>query len=320
MKDYPSVTFAIAVLNEEKRIRRCLESILSLDYPKNKIEIIVSDGGSKDRTITIALSYGCKILYNKRQLAEPGLADSYRQATGNLVIHLAVDNILPEKRWLKKMVVPFIEDQEVVGAYCKVCNDPQDYKFNKYFNDNTDPFNAFVYNSASHPDNFYKIYRILEKKENYIIYDYQFEEFPLLALAQGFILKRKDFYRDPDTDYDDILPILDLIRQKKKIAYVIETAIYHYSLKGFRDFLKKYNIRLQNALKYGFKKREKFLTTRRKIRQYLWFPYSLSIVLPFIIALSNSLRKKKLYYFYHPLACFGLTIIIIFNILKKLIK
>ena len=315
----PSVTFVIATLNEEKRIASCLKSILNINYPKGKIEIIVSDGGSTDRTIDIAQSYGCRIYHNKRQLAEPGLANGFRQARNELVVHMANDNILPETNWLKKMVIPFIEDSEIVGAFCKVINDPQDNEFNKYFNSNTDPFNAFIYGYTSHPDKFYKLYKATEKTENYVIYDYLLSEFPLLALAQGFILKRS-FYRNPKSDYDDILPILDLIKQKKKIAYVTNTGTYHYSLKGFKDFLKKYNKRSYNALKHGFKKRQKFLSTKRKIKQYLWLPYSLSIVLPFITAFSNFLQNRKLYYFYHPIACFGLTIIIIFSILKRLIK
>jgi len=320
VKDYLSVTFTIAVLNEEKRIGRCLESILSLDYPKDKVEIIVCDGGSQDRTVEIASTYGCRIYHNRRRLAEPALADAFRQAKNELVVHMAADNVLSEKSWLKRMALPFIENSDVVGAFCKVVNDPKDNPFNKYFNSDTDPFNAFVYGYASHPDKFCKLYKVITKKENYVIYDYRLKDFPLLALAQGFILKKRDFDRSLETDYDDILPILDLIREKKKIAYVTNTGIYHYSLKGFCDFLRKYNKRLENALRASFIKRRSFLSRQRKLKQYFWLPYSLSIILPFITACRDCLKKRKLYYFYHPIACFGLTIIIIFNILKRLIK
>lgn len=232
---------------------------------------------------------------------------------------MAADNVLPEKEWLKKMTMPFIENSEIVGAFCKVITASRDNKFNKYFNSDTDPFNAFIYGCASHPDKFHKLYRMLKKGNNYTVYNYSLSEFPLLALAQGFILKRS-FYRNPESDYYDILPILDLIKQKKKIAYVTNTGIYHYSLKGFRDFLKKYNKRSQNALKHGFRKRRKFLSGKRKIKQYLWFPYSLSVIFPLLAAFRNFFRKKKLYYFYHPIACFSLAIIIIRNFLKESIR
>ena len=37
----PSVTFLIPAFNEGKHIKGCLKSILKLDYPKDKLKIIV---------------------------------------------------------------------------------------------------------------------------------------------------------------------------------------------------------------------------------------------------------------------------------------
>jgi GT2 family glycosyltransferase len=50
---FPFVSVIIPCLNEEKYIRRCLISILENDYPKDKLEIIVVDGGSTDGTTKI---------------------------------------------------------------------------------------------------------------------------------------------------------------------------------------------------------------------------------------------------------------------------
>ena len=38
-KVWPNVTVAIPAYNEEKTIRRTIESVLALDYPKDKLEI-----------------------------------------------------------------------------------------------------------------------------------------------------------------------------------------------------------------------------------------------------------------------------------------
>jgi glycosyltransferase involved in cell wall biosynthesis len=46
----PFVTVVVPCRNEEKRIARCLESILANDYPKDRMEILVLDGMSEDRT------------------------------------------------------------------------------------------------------------------------------------------------------------------------------------------------------------------------------------------------------------------------------
>ena len=39
--DYPKVSFIIPVINEEKTIKKCLDSLIDLDYPSNKIEIFI---------------------------------------------------------------------------------------------------------------------------------------------------------------------------------------------------------------------------------------------------------------------------------------
>lgn len=54
---YPTVTVAVPCWNEEKTLAATLDSLLSLDYPKNKLSIIVVDDGSKDNTLTIAREY-----------------------------------------------------------------------------------------------------------------------------------------------------------------------------------------------------------------------------------------------------------------------
>jgi len=50
LKEYPSITIAIPAYNEEKGIRKTILSALSIDYPKDKLKIVVVNDGSKDNT------------------------------------------------------------------------------------------------------------------------------------------------------------------------------------------------------------------------------------------------------------------------------
>lgn len=57
--DYtPTVTFLIAAHNEERVIKRKLDSIFGVEYPARKIEAIVISDGSTDQTNVIVRSYG----------------------------------------------------------------------------------------------------------------------------------------------------------------------------------------------------------------------------------------------------------------------
>ena len=52
-----SVCIIVPVWNEEKTLRATLESLLGLNYPKDKLEILVIDDGSTDSTLSIAKEF-----------------------------------------------------------------------------------------------------------------------------------------------------------------------------------------------------------------------------------------------------------------------
>jgi len=55
--NYPTVTVAVPCYNEEDTIEKTVKSLLALDYPKDKIKIILVDDGSKDNTWNIIKSF-----------------------------------------------------------------------------------------------------------------------------------------------------------------------------------------------------------------------------------------------------------------------
>src|SRR3989344_9085795 len=54
---YPAVAVLVPCFNEERTIAGTLESLLALEYPKEKLELVVVDDGSKDRTGDIAKKF-----------------------------------------------------------------------------------------------------------------------------------------------------------------------------------------------------------------------------------------------------------------------
>ncbi|MHA1591436.1 MAG: glycosyltransferase [Candidatus Heimdallarchaeaceae archaeon] len=65
LQDYelPLVSVIVPTLEEENNIGKCLKSLIALDYPN--LEIIVVDGGSKDKTIDIAKEYGVTVIVDE---------------------------------------------------------------------------------------------------------------------------------------------------------------------------------------------------------------------------------------------------------------
>jgi succinoglycan biosynthesis protein ExoA len=74
--ELPFVSVVIPVFNEERYIEACLESVLGQDYPADRYEVIVADGGSTDRTRAIVES--TSVLHpNVRLIDNPGRTQAH---------------------------------------------------------------------------------------------------------------------------------------------------------------------------------------------------------------------------------------------------
>lgn len=309
----PRITFAIPTFNESHRIRKCLEAICAQEYPKNLVEILIADANSTDDTTDIAKTYGAKIVINHKKLPEPGLALAYDMAEGDYMVFMAADNILFDAQWLMKMITPFMDDPvNTILSFSKVLNDDKDNIWNKYINEDQEPFSAFVFGNYSHPDKFSKVYNTKYRSNKYVIYKYDSKNYPLIALAQGSILKTK--LPRLSTEYDDIAPILEIIKSDKNIAYVLRTGLYHYSYKGFSNIYKKLDFRIKNSIKtQSYNERGKYGNSWRKLKKYLFILYAFSVILPIIDGMRLCLMKRKLYMALHPIVVYLIAVLIVKN-------
>ena len=55
--DWPLVSISIAVYNEEAQVRGLLESLLALEYPRDRLQILITSDGSTDGTDAIVSEY-----------------------------------------------------------------------------------------------------------------------------------------------------------------------------------------------------------------------------------------------------------------------
>jgi cellulose synthase/poly-beta-1,6-N-acetylglucosamine synthase-like glycosyltransferase len=82
----PTVTVVVAAHNEEAVIARRIENLLELDYPRDKLELVVSSDASSDRTEEIALQYpGVQVIPNPRGGKVAAQDRAVRQTTGEIV-------------------------------------------------------------------------------------------------------------------------------------------------------------------------------------------------------------------------------------------
>lgn len=93
LKNLPLVSVIIPCLNEEGYISQCLDSILSNDYPKDRLEVLAVDGLSEDRTREIVEDYAKENLYirvidNPKRTTPCALNTGISHAKGEIIVRI----------------------------------------------------------------------------------------------------------------------------------------------------------------------------------------------------------------------------------------
>jgi cellulose synthase/poly-beta-1,6-N-acetylglucosamine synthase-like glycosyltransferase len=125
MDDYPSVTIMVPAHNEEVVITSTVEHILLLNYPADKIQVIVIADNCSDRTTENLKKLKSKLAYQHRDFhimerqgtggKSGALNDAFKQAKGEWICVYDAD-AAPERNALAFLVQKALEKPEQYGA------------------------------------------------------------------------------------------------------------------------------------------------------------------------------------------------------------
>ncbi len=117
-KNY-TVSIIIPAYNEERGIAETIQTALSMDYPKNLLEIIVVENNSTDKTFQIAKKFEKKNNVKVFHLDKAGKGNALNfaltKAKGEIVITMDADSYVRDKSLLKKILSHF-SDKDIVSV------------------------------------------------------------------------------------------------------------------------------------------------------------------------------------------------------------
>jgi len=114
----PSVSLIVPAYNEEAVIERKLENALALDYPPDRLEIVVTSDDSRDATHDITARFasrGVRLIHCERGGKVAAQDRAVRETTGEIVA-FGDANVLWEPQSLRELVAPFADPE--VGMTC----------------------------------------------------------------------------------------------------------------------------------------------------------------------------------------------------------
>jgi len=112
----PFVSIIIPTKNEEKYISRLLDTLIKQNYPKEKFEVLIFDGLSEDKTISIVNNYknklNIRIFTNKKIKQVFAWNDGIKNAKGEFIIILGAHSIV-KKDFITKNVETFLKIKKI---------------------------------------------------------------------------------------------------------------------------------------------------------------------------------------------------------------
>ena len=114
---FPFISIVVIGFNEETNLNASMQSILNSNYPRDKIELIYVDSGSKDNSVVIAKKYTSNIFIEKHPFPTAarnrnrGLIESKYD-----IVHFIDSDIIINKDYLKFAVEKLL-DGDVHGVF-----------------------------------------------------------------------------------------------------------------------------------------------------------------------------------------------------------
>jgi cellulose synthase/poly-beta-1,6-N-acetylglucosamine synthase-like glycosyltransferase len=114
----PLVSLIIAAHNEERAIGKKLDNALGLDYPRDRLEIIVASDGSTDRTDPICQSFADRGVVLRRfpRMGKTGIQNAVAKTAAGEILVFSDANAMYQPDAIRKLVRNFSDPQ--VGCVC----------------------------------------------------------------------------------------------------------------------------------------------------------------------------------------------------------
>ena len=118
-KNLPKVSILVPAYNEEKAIVRTIKSLQELNYPKDKVEIMVIDDGSNDRTYELSKKLAkedSRIIVYTKQNGGKGSALNYgiAKAKGEFIISMDADSFASKDALIH--MIGYFQDKKVMAV------------------------------------------------------------------------------------------------------------------------------------------------------------------------------------------------------------
>lgn len=322
-KNLPKISLVTCTYNGDRIIREFLEHIFMQDYPKNKMEMIIADGGSTDKTLEIIKEFQekypkvIKLFHNEKRFPDGkgmGVDTFSRKAIGEMILLMDQDNILVQKNWISGMVQILIDNKNILGVQTRMAIPNKGSAIDKYFAAVAieDPF-AIPYSLNAqivfNPQKFK-----YSKEGKFFVYTADKNNF-YYAGGNGFLMRKKEYLESGGYTQDiDNFYRMALSKKKYKIAVPKNLKLYHKSSVSFKHLIEKRTFYIGHYLMENYQDRDFYWFDMKKNNfsqnfRFIKNVFNNLILIPNIYdALRMYSKRRESFWLVHPFVMFSISL------------
>ncbi len=313
----PLLSFVLGIYNAERTLEECLDSIFKQKFSEKKYEVIIVDGGSKDKTLEIAEAYkkvhsNIKILRNPHRLSEGkgmGKDQGVQKSRGDFIVFLDHDNILEQDTWLRYMLEPF-QDKKIMASQSLLRSQKKDTNFIKYINEIgvEDPF-AVPYSLVAQISLNASKFKLIRDK----YYLFKLSKSNILFFGANGCIFRKSVFKSIGGYTRDVDVSASMANQEMFVAVPKYPRVYHKTSNNMLSFLKKKLIYFNRFINKEYETKSfKWAQVGQPpstSRFFLMVLTNLTIIYPLYEVFPRAVHDKKLFWILHPFYVFFMTLL-----------
>ncbi len=315
----PLISFVVPMKEKDFRVVKLLESIRNQNYPQDKIEIIIIDGGSEKKVIEKAKEYGVKVFYNKKGLAEGygmGKDQGIWKSKGKYVVIAESDIRLIGKDWINEMIRPLEKDDTYFGSVPLLYINKKDNITNRYLSYvGVDPFVVFRSLEGK------LALRKLKSEDKKYWYEVEIPKNEPYCMGSNGFMFRRSLIKEVGDYGQDVEFIAKLVKHNyTKFAIPKDARVYHENVKGIFEFLKKRKNWIKNYSLFYASQKKNFVWITSKPKFIVYIFKNLLIFPNFWDGIRACFKNRDPVLLLHPFYMFVTTLIyLLYGIKSKTI-
>lgn len=234
MSGSAKVTYIIPTLNAASVLGDCLRSIRNQDYPADLTQVLVVDGGSKDRTREIAIEFGATVIDNPFRVAESGKKVAMAHAGGDFIVFVDADNEITSSDFVRLAVTGLEKYPKALGVESYYPASAKMSSFCKYLTETIHIGDPISWVMSVRP--------VLIGQDSEIErWTFPPGSFAYPLGANGFVFRKSDLNSlQAEAAFEDTNIALRLaLDGKREWLRAAKRGVHHYLVRGIRDFIRK---------------------------------------------------------------------------------